>query len=148
MKQIPISIFFLLFYGSIQAQIPDSAKSVLQKDTFYNIDEFPSFPGGDAALFDYLRTNINYPKEAVDSGIHGTVFVRFVIEVDGSISQVTVLRGIGYGCDEEAIRVIQNMPNWIPAKYKGTPERAQFQFPVIFALHNSKTEKTKKVKSR
>jgi periplasmic protein TonB len=74
----------------------------------------PEFPGGVAELYRYLGENIRYPRLAIDLSIHGTVYAEFVIERDGSVSNVQIVRGIGAGCDEEAARVIAGMPKWIP----------------------------------
>jgi protein TonB len=82
----------------------------------------------------YLQDNIRYPAIARESGIQGTIYITFVVERDGSITDVKVLRGIGGGCDEEAIRVVQNMPKWTPGKQRGRPVRVQFSMPIRFTL--------------
>jgi periplasmic protein TonB len=92
----------------------------------------PEFPGGDEARMKYLQENIKYPKEAREKGIQGTVYVSFVVEADGSITEVKILRGIGGGCNEESVRVIENMPNWIPGKQRGEAVRVQFNMPIPF----------------
>jgi TonB family protein len=94
----------------------------------------PEFPGGEMALMHYLGKNINYPHYARESGIQGTVFVNFVIEPDGSVTNVKIIKGIGGGCDEEAIRVILNMPKWKPGYQKGEAVRVQFNLPIRFIL--------------
>ena len=88
----------------------------------------------------YLADNIKYPKKAKDNNIEGRVFVNFVVEKDGSINEVKVLRGIGGGCDEEAVRVINSMPKWKPGKQEGKPVRVYYTIPIFFKLGNS-TEK-------
>ncbi len=102
---------------------------------FEIVEDEPEFPGGQQALQQYLRDNIRYPTRARESGVEGTVFVTFVVEPDGSITNVEVLRGIGAGCDDEAVRVVQNMPNWEPGKQRGQPVRVQFNLPVRFVLN-------------
>ncbi len=102
---------------------------------FTVVESMPSFPGGDAARIKYLNENIKYPQMARESGIQGRVFVTFVVEKDGSVTDVKVLRGIGGGCDEEAVRVIKNMPKWIPGKQRGKPVRVQFNMPILFKLN-------------
>ena len=82
----------------------------------------------------FIDENIKYPTQAIQENISGTVFVQIIIEKDGSISDVKVLRGIGGGCDEEAVRVISKMPNWIPAKQKGIPVRSFYIIPIRFVL--------------
>ncbi len=102
---------------------------------FTVVESMPSFPGGEEARIKYLNDNIKYPQMARESGIQGRVFVTFVVERDGSVTDVKVLRGIGGGCDEEAVRVIQNMPKWIPGKQRGKPVRVQFNMPILFKLN-------------
>ncbi len=102
---------------------------------FTVVESMPSFPGGEAARIQYLNDNIKYPQMARESGIQGRVFVTFVVERNGSVTDVKVLRGIGGGCDEEAIRVIQNMPKWEPGKQRGKPVRVQFNMPILFKLN-------------
>lgn len=102
---------------------------------FTVVESMPGFPGGEAARIKYLNNNIKYPQMARESGIQGRVFVTFVVEKDGSVTDVRVLRGIGGGCDEEAIRVIQNMPKWQPGKQRGKPVRVQFNMPILFKLN-------------
>ncbi|MBU2649876.1 MAG: energy transducer TonB [Bacteroidetes bacterium] len=101
---------------------------------FIVVESMPEFPGGIEKLYAYLGANIKYPQMARESGIQGTVYVTFVVERDGSVSDIKVLRGIGGGCDEEAIRVIQSMPKWNPGKQRGKPVRVQYNLPVRFIL--------------
>jgi len=102
---------------------------------FTVVESMPGFPGGEAARIKYLNNNIKYPQMARESGIQGRVFVTFVVEKNGTVTDVRVLRGIGGGCDEEAIRVIKNMPNWQPGKQRGKPVRVQFNMPILFKLN-------------
>ena len=103
-------------------------------EIFTVVEEQPGYPGGDEARIRFLQENIKYPEEAKELGVQGKVFVTFVVEVDGSITDVRVLRGIGAGCDEEAIRVVRNMPKWVPGKQRGVPVRVQFNLPIKFTL--------------
>ncbi len=102
---------------------------------FTVVESMPGFPGGDAARMKYLGTNIKYPTLARESGIQGRVFVTFVVETDGRVTDVKILRGIGGGCDEEAVRVIKNMPKWNPGKQRGKSVRVQFNMPILFKLN-------------
>lgn len=104
------------------------------KEIFTVVEEQPQYPGGDESRIKYLQDNIKYPDEAKELGVQGKVFVTFVVEVDGSITDVRVLRGIGAGCDEEAIRVVKGMPKWVPGKQRGVPVRVQFNLPIKFTL--------------
>jgi TonB family protein len=111
-----------------------------EEKVYKEVETMPSYPGGDEALYKYLMENIKYPEEAKAKNIQGTVFSTYVIEKDGSVTNVKLLRGIGGGCDEESIRVISSMPKWSPGMDKGKPVRVQFSLPINFKL-DSKTEK-------
>lgn len=95
----------------------------------------PEFPGGDAALGEYMQKNLHYPASDREIGLQGKVYVTFVIEKDGAVSQVRLQRGIGGQCDREALRVVSNMPNWKPGKNSlGRPVRVKLTLPVNFKL--------------
>ena len=125
-------------YKASTATVPDNpAKASMKpdKDGVYQIvEEMPMFPGGEQAMLDYVSKNVVYPEEAINKGIAGRVFVGFIVEKDGSVSEVKVLRGIGGGCDEEAVRVVKSMPKWKPGKMKGKPVRVSYMMPIIFKL--------------
>ena len=105
-----------------------------EDEVFIIVEDQPGFPGGQEALHRFLQQNIRFPAIAREAGIQGTVFVTFVVERDGSVTNVRVLRGIGGGCDEEAIRVVSMMPRWTPGKQRGRPVRVQFNMPIRFML--------------
>lgn len=105
-------------------------------DIFTVVEEQPVYPGNDEARIRFLQENIRYPETAVKNGIQGRVFVSFVVEKDGSLSNIRVLRGIGGGCDEEAIRVVSLMPKWTPGRQRGEPVRVRFNVPIKFSLVN------------
>lgn len=109
-------------------------EEVSETEVFTIVEEMPAYPGGDAKLYEYLGKNIKYPQIARESGIQGRVFVNFVVEPDGSVSNVKVMRGIGGGCDEEAVRVIKTMPKWKPGKQRGKAVRVTYTIPVVFKL--------------
>ena len=110
-------------------------EEIINEETiFIVVESMPAFPGGLDKLTGYLHDNIKYPIRAKELGIQGKVFLSFVIEKDGSVTDVTLLRGIGGGCDEEAIRVVKNMPKWIPGKQRNVPVRVRFNLPVNFRL--------------
>ena len=106
----------------------------VEAEVFLIVEEPPTFPGGEAALYKWLGENLKYPEEAKELGIQGRVFVSFVVEPDGSTSNAVVKRGIGGGCDEEAIRIVKAMPKWGPGKQRGQPVRVQFNLPIKFTL--------------
>lgn len=105
-----------------------------ENEIFISAEEMPEFPGGEQALYDFLAKNISYPKTAKDSNIQGNVYVQFVVEKDGTITNPKVLRDIGGGCGEEALRVVRMMPKWKTGMYKGKAVRVQYTMPVIFKL--------------
>lgn len=113
---------------------PQVIEQKVEAEIFTVVEEQPTYPGGEEARMRYLQENIKYPEEAKELGIQGRVFVTFVVEVDGSITDVRVLRGIGGGCDQEAIRVVKGMPKWVPGKQRGVPVRVQFNLPIKFTL--------------
>jgi len=98
------------------------------------VEEMPSFPGGQEELMKHIGKELKYPAEAVENGIEGTVFIAFVVEPDGMITEVKVLRGIGGGCNEEAVRVVKGMPKWIPGKQRGKAVRVKYNLPIRFKL--------------
>lgn len=107
---------------------------VQEQEIFQVVENAPAFPGGDGSRMKFLQDNIKYPQMARESGIQGTVYVTFVVERSGAVTDVRILRGIGGGCDEEALRVVQNMPKWEPGKQRGKPVRVQFNMPIKFSL--------------
>lgn len=109
-------------------------EEVVEQEVFTIVEEMPDFPGGTAKLAEYLQKNIKYPQMARESGIQGRVFVNFVVEPDGHVSNVKVLRSLGGGCDEEAMRVVKAMPKWKPGKQRGKPVRVSYILPVNFKL--------------
>ena len=109
-------------------------EEIVEAEIFKVVEEMPEFPGGAAKMMEFIQKNIKYPMMARESDIQGRVFVNFVVEPDGSITNVTVMRGIGGGCDEEALRVVQSMPAWKPGKQRGSAVRCSFTVPIIFKL--------------
>jgi protein TonB len=106
-----------------------------EEEVFLVVEDDPEFPGGLSALSQYLASNIKYPQLAKENNITGKVFVSFVVEKDGSVGQVKILRDIGGGCGAEAVRVVKAMPKWKPGKQRGKPVRTQFNLPVDFSLN-------------
>jgi len=98
------------------------------------IDVYPKYPGGDDARLWFLRRNVRYPEAAMKAGIQGVVVVVFIIETDGSLSNIEVTKSIGGGCDEEAIRVVKLMPRWEPAKRTGKSVRVVIRMPIVFRM--------------
>ena len=94
----------------------------------------PQFPGGEAARFKYMMENVIYPETAKEQGIQGTVYVSFIVEKDGSITNTKVKRGVEKSLDKEALRVVSTMPKWSPGTQEGKSVRVQFNMPISFKL--------------
>jgi len=120
----------------IEEYIPPEIEEeeIVEAEIFTVVESMPEFPGGPAKMMEYIGKTIKYPMTARELGIEGRVFVNFVVEPDGSISNVKVLRPIGGGCDEEAVRVVESMPKWTPGKQRGQAVRVSFNLPVKFKL--------------
>lgn len=101
------------------------------------VEEMPTFPGGDAALLQYINENIIYPSEAQDINLQGRVVLRFVVNTDGSVDRIEVIKSIDPLLDNEAIRVVRTLPRFKPGKQNGVPVRVWFTIPVFFKLQNN-----------
>ncbi len=108
--------------------------AVEETKIFEVVEQMPSFPGGDAALMQFLSKNIKYPVVAEENGIQGRVIATFVVERDGSITDVKVVKSVDPSLDKEAIRVLKSMPKWIPGKQNGSAVRVKYTVPVTFRL--------------
>ena len=113
---------------------PAAPKEEVSNKVFDVVEQMPSFPGGQGALMSYLSQNIRYPVVAQENGVQGRVTVSFVVERDGSITDVTVVRSVDPSLDKEAVRVIKSMPKWNPGKQNGSPVRVKYNVPVSFRL--------------
>jgi protein TonB len=110
------------------------ATTPASSEPFVAVEKMPEFTGGQAALLRYLRTHLRYPGSALAAGVGGRVFMSFVVGADGSISEVTILKGLGYGLDEEAQRVIRQMPAWVPGYQSKHPVPVRFTLPITFSI--------------
>ncbi|WP_422004233.1 energy transducer TonB [Roseivirga pacifica] len=117
----------------IEEEIPAS-----EQDIFMVVEEQPIFPGGQEAYTKFLGTNLTYPEKAKNMGIEGRVFVSFVVQKDGELKDFQIIRGIGGGCDEEALRVLMASPNWEPGKQRGREVATRMQAAITFKLDGSK----------
>ena len=124
-KKLVSIISFLMMFLSLeiksQTEIPSQAKNISE------LDEKPDFPGGIQEFYKYIRDNYQTPKV---QGLAGKIYMTFIIEKDGSLSDIKVLRDIGYNTGKEAIRILQNSPKWIPGKYKGEAVRVSYSLPI------------------
>ena len=117
-----------------EVSITDEKQREDSNEVFQVVEEMPDFPGGTTKLTEYLAQNIEYPQEALVKCIQGRVFVNFIVEPDSTITNVSVVRSLGYGCDEEALRVVKMMPKWKPGKQHGKNVRVGYILPINFKL--------------
>ena len=127
-----LSVLAILFTVNTTATAQN--KKTSNDKVFEKVEDMPEFPGGEQAMMDFVAKNVQYPKEAMEKEISGRVLVGFIVEKDGSISETEIVKGIGGGCDEEAVRVVKAMPKWKPGKQKGKPVRVHFMLPLTFKL--------------
>lgn len=125
-----VSLVCALFSLTAKAQ----KETVSQEKVYTSVERVPSFPGGIEAFYKFLSKNIVYPKAARDKNTQGKVILSFIVERDGKLSDVKVARGIGDGCDEEAVRVIKLSPAWKPGTQNGHTVRVAYSVPINFAL--------------
>ncbi len=119
--------------------IPEEKTAVVEPvsdEIFLAVEQPPTFPGGEGELYKYLQKNLVYPQMENEAGISGTCYVGFVIEKDGSVTGVTLLRGVtgGPACNKEALRVVKSMPAWKAGKQNGRAVRVQYSVPIRFTL--------------
>jgi len=117
-------------YAPPAAPIPPTKKV----EPYTYVEQMPTFPGGEDKMTEYLYANMKYPSMARETNIQGKVYVNFIVDEDGKINNVKVIRGIGGGCDEEAVRVVKGMPTWKPGKQNGRTVPVSFNLPIQFKL--------------
>jgi protein TonB len=130
---IPASAFRSSGSGTGVA-LPADEVEAGENEVFVVVEDMPQFPGGDEALLKYLYSQLIYPRLALEYKIEGRVVVQFVIAANGRIEDVAVLRGIGFGCDEEALRVVKGMPAWTPGRQRGRAVRVRYNLPILFRM--------------
>ena len=136
MKAICVILFVMSLASGAYAQSQDSLSldSIQEEKLFFAVEEQAYFPGGIPAMTKFLKENIVYPKQARKKKIQGRVYVKFIIERDGSVSNIEPLKNVDPELDAEAIRVVSTFPKWIPGKQSGRTVRSQFVLPIIFKL--------------
>jgi protein TonB len=127
-----LSVLAILFTINTTAMAQN--KKTSNDKVFEKVEDMPEFPGGEQAMMKFVSENVQYPEEAKEKEISGRVLVGFIVEKDGSVNEVKIVRGIGGGCDEEAVRVVKAMPKWKPGKEKGKPVRVSYIMPIFFKL--------------
>ena len=118
-----------LMTASAQKTVVSQSK----QNVYDTVEQMPEFPGGMPAMIEFLQTNLKYPSDAKKQNVGGRVLVMFVVEPDGSISNVRVAKKVFPSLDAEALRVVKAMPKWNPGKEKGKPVRVNFSLPIVFS---------------
>jgi len=129
---LPINFVHPAYPFSENKNMPLKTTSAPSDDAFTKVDEVPTFQGDIRLFYKYVQENLKYPEKARNNGVEGRVFVQFVVDTDGTLTHVRILKGIGYGCDEEAKRVVENSPKWIPGKLKGKNVIVKMVLPITF----------------
>ncbi|MDO7877763.1 energy transducer TonB [Hymenobacter sp. ASUV-10] len=118
--------------GSPESAPPQTGETPTAPTVLLTADEMPTFPGGDAAMLKFLSSRLNYPEAALNHSISGKVHVTFTVDAEGHLHDPRVLKGLGYGLDEEAIRLVRLMPWWKPGKQQGRAAWVQVTMPIVF----------------
>jgi protein TonB len=114
--------------------VEEAPEEEVAEQVFLIVEEPATPPGGYDAFYKYIGDNLKYPAQARRMGIEGRVYVQFVVDKDGTLTEVQAVKGIGAGCDEEAVRVIKNAPKWSPPKQRGKPVKQRIVVPIVFQL--------------
>ena len=128
---LKVALMMLVLLFSFMTSTAQTKKNDMVFDV---VEVMPQFPGGQIAMLQYLMKNIKYPEQAMKKGIQGRVAVSFIVEKDGSISNVRPVHSVHSLLDKEAVRVVESMPKWTPGKQNGKPVRVRFNLPVMFKL--------------
>ena len=131
-KLVLMSLMAVFCLTTVSAQ--KTVVSQKNDKVFDVVEQMPEYPGGMQALFEFISKNIKYPADAQKQKVEGRVLAKFVIETDGSISDIEVVKNAFPSLDAEAVRVIQAMPKWIPGRQKGQAVRVKFVMPINFSL--------------
>lgn len=131
-KMILLSMMAVL--GLMTANAQKTVISQSNQSVYDQVEQMPEFPGGMPAMIEFLQTNLKYPKDAIKQQVGGRVMVMFVVETDGTLSNVRVAKKVFPSLDSEAVRVVKTMPKWKPGKEKGRPVIVNFTLPVVFSL--------------
>lgn len=129
---LKVALMMLVLLFSFMTSTAQTKKNDMVFDV---VEVMPQFPGGQIAMLQYIMKNIKYPEQAMKEGIQGRVAVRFIVEKDGSISDVRPVLSVHPLLNKEAVRVVESMPKWSPGKQNGKPVRVRFNVPVMFKLN-------------
>lgn len=135
MRRLLILLMLVTVYGA------KGQDTTAKKETFQYVEQMPEYPGGTISMDAYIKQTLKYPEAAQKKGTSGKVYIKFVVDIDGTITDASVVRGISDECDEEALRVVNSMPKWKPGRQRGRPVRVVFTIPINFKLSNTQIEK-------
>ena len=133
MKKL-ILMSFMAVCCLMTANAQKTVVSQTNQKVYDKVEQMPEYPGGMPAMIEFLQTNIKYPEDAVKQKVEGRVMVQFVVETDGSISDVHVAKQVFPSLDAEAIRVVQVMPQWVPGRENGKVVRVKYNLPIVFRM--------------
>ena len=139
-KEIPLDDFEIVIdqegLADIQPVVVDIKEPDIEKapEVFDIVESMPEFKGGISEFYKFVGENLKYPSQARRIGVQGKVFVHFIVDRDGGLSDIKIARGIGAGCDEEVLRILAMSPKWIPGKQRGNPVRVRMMMPITFRL--------------
>ena len=143
-KWIALFVMFFIAETIVFAQV-DTVDDPL---IFTPVDVDAEFPGGIEGLIMFVCMNVEYPEQARTAEVEGTVYASFCIDKDGSVSNITILKDIGYGCGDEVVKMLKSMPQWKPAKIRGKNVRSEFNLPVTFTLSDDENMEPKEKRCR
>lgn len=129
---LKVALMMLVLLFSFMTSTAQTKKNDMVFDV---VEVMPQYPGGQIAMLKYIMENMKYPKQAMKEGIQGRVAVRFIVEKDGSISDVKPILSVHPLLNKEAVRVVKSMPKWTPGKQNGKPVRVRFNLPIMFKLN-------------
>lgn len=145
-KYLTLSIFILILFS---LSLPSLAQVEQEEEVVFSvIENMPEFEGGEKEMTKFLMKNLNYPEQAREKGVMGNVYVSFVVNKEGKVTDAKVIKGIGSGCDEESLRVVNLMPDWKPATQRGKAVKCRMNLPIRYNLDLSTDRKEKKKKKR
>jgi TonB family protein len=121
-------------YPAVEPVVIQEQNVIPEPQIYSYVEQMPQFPGGEDLLEKYFKENLNYPAKEKEMGVEGRVICRFIVNEDGSLSDIKIVRSISERCDEEAIRLIKNMPHWKPGKQNGKAVKVSYSLPIIFNL--------------
>ena len=146
MKALVALLFSCLIFPLIGQETNEEKQG--ESEVFTIVEVMPEFPGGMTEMLNFLGENIDYPKEAQENGETGTVILRFIVDDKGKVDDVTILKSISPSIDEEALRVVNSMPDWSPGYQRGRAVFTYFTLPIRFKLESSNVELSKKEKKK